>query len=441
MNRRTFIGRTLAAGLGGALLGRTWAFGDAGEGPLRFSQSTLAEFYNACQRQLLKEYFPFWENGGHDGELGGFICYLYPDGSVQDPRKDIWYQGRGIWVYSHYYNAFAQSPDRHWLLTRARMAREFMVRYMHRGDGTWLTTVDRGGNPTGSIAVDRSQNIYGALFAAAGLIALAKAMGREEDLELARLALRKSIKRYEDPAYAGVTAPGVENSGLRSQGHTFMFLWVIPQLLELSPDPILEEVLSEHLELLHSKFWNPEFGISNEILEHDYARLPTQAGFMVPGHSIEAQWMGMLAARRLGKADMEANFRDRMRHLIEISWDEEFGGTCDTAYHAVATDGHPAGPVMDIKTMWAQTEVCIGTMLAYELSGETWARDWFNKSWFYLQETMTTPHGVWRQAVDRQGRDKQREGISPYRMGNFHQPRCLMYLMQSIRRQMGWGKG
>lgn len=438
MNRRTFIGRTLAAGLGGTLFGRPWAFGTAQEGPLRFSKATLGDFYNLCQRQLVKEYFPFWENGGHDADLGGFICYLYPDGRVQDPRKDIWYQGRGIWVYSHFYNTFTEFPDRHWLLTRARMAREFMVRYMHQGDGTWLTTVDRAGKATGSIAIDRSQNIYGALFAAVGLIALAKAMGREEDLEHARLSLRKSVKRYDDPAYPGVTAPGVEKRGLRSQGHTFMLLWVIPQLLELSPDPVLEAVLSKQLDILHSKFWNPEFGISNEILDHDYSRLPSQAGFMVPGHSIEAQWMGILAARRMGKVDMEATFRERMRRLIEISWDEEFGGTCDTAYYAVAGGGHPAGPVMDIKTMWAQTEVCIGTMLAYELSGETWALDWFNKSWSYLQKTMTTPHGVWRQAVDRQGNDKQREGISPYRMGNFHQPRCLMYLMQSIRRQMGW---
>ena len=383
-------------------------------------------------------YFPFWERGGHDAELGGFMCYLHPDGTVQDPRKDIWYQGRGIWVYSHYFNTFPGSPDRHWLLTRARMARDFMVRHMHRGDGTWLTTVNRAGQPTGSIAIDRSNNIYGALFAAVGLIALAKAMGSEEDLELARLSLHKSVERYEDPAYAGVSAPGVEESGLRAQGHSFMFVWVIPQLLELSGDPVLAAVLDEHLEALHSRFWNPLHGISNEVLYHDYSRIPSQEDFMVPGHSIEAQWMGMMAARQRGQSQLEAAFRQRMRRLVEISWDEEYGGTCDTAYHAVETDEHPAGPVTGIKTMWAQTEVCIGTLLAYELSGEEWARDWFNHSWNYLQQRMTTPHGVWRQAVDRQGRDQQREGISPYRMGNFHQPRCLMYLMESLRRQMGW---
>ena len=87
--------------------------------------------------------------------------------------------------------------------------------------------------------------------------------------------------------------------------------------------------------------------------------------------------------------------------------------------------------------MWAQTEVAIGTMIAFEQSGEEWAREWFERSWNYLQRTMTTPFGVWRQAVDREGRDKQREGISPYRRGNFHQPRCLMYLIGHLERLHG----
>jgi mannose/cellobiose epimerase-like protein (N-acyl-D-glucosamine 2-epimerase family) len=440
MQRREFIGKTLAAGLGGAFALN--AFGvspGGGVGPgvlLPVSRKFLQELYGTCQAQLMKQYFPFWEKGGVDHENGGFMCYLYPDGSVENDRKDIWYQGRGIWVNAHCHNNFKNEVQGVGLLANARKARTFMVEHMHRGDGTWITTVDRTGQPVGSIAISRSNNIYGALFAAVGLIELAKATGSEEDLNLAKVSLRKSLERYEDPAYGGVSAPGVVEAGLRAQGHAFMLVWVIPQLLELQSDPWFEAILEEHLDALQNKFWNPDYGISNEVLFHDYSRIPSQAGFMVPGHSIEAQWMGMMAAGRKGDKALQEIFKNRMRRLIEMSWDYVFDGTCDTGYHAVATEKDPAGPVLDEKTMWAQTEVCIGCLLAYEHTGEQWALDWFKRSWDFLQRTMPTEHGVWRQAVDRQGHDKQREGISKYRQGNFHQPRCLMYLMESAQRML-----
>lgn len=435
MDRRSFLGTGLAAGLGAAGGFRVSASGQhrSGEGRLLSGadEDFLKQLRETCRKQLFDEYLPFWENGGHDAEHGGFMCYLHEDGTVQDDRKDIWYQGRGIWVYAYLYNEIDKQLK--WL-ERAKMARDFMVRHMHRGDGTWLTTVNRTGQPVSSIAVERSNNIYGALFAAAGLIQLARATGREEDLELARQSIWKSLERYEDPGYGGVGVPGIDSRGLRAQGHSFMFVWVIPQLLELDNDARLREVLDEHLGRLENDFWNPDFGISNEHLFHDYSRIPSKSGFMVPGHSIEAQWMCMEAVLWQGNEKRAREFASRMHRLVEMSWDYVFRGTGDTAYNVFSTEDHPAGPVLDEKTMWAQTEVALGCFLAHEKLAATWAREWFVRSWSFLQDTMTTPHGVWRQAVDRQGRDKQREGISVYRRGNFHQPRCLMSLIRSVDR-------
>jgi hypothetical protein len=53
---------------------------------------------------------------------------------------------------------------------------------------------------------------------------------------------------------------------------------------------------------------------------------------------------------------------------------------------------------------------------------------------------MQTDHGVWRQAVDRRGSGKQRPGISPYRKGNFHQPRCLMLNLLDVERLIDRGR-
>jgi hypothetical protein len=47
-----------------------------------------------------------------------------------------------------------------------------------------------------------------------------------------------------------------------------------------------------------------------------------------------------------------------------------------------------------------------------------------------------TGHGVWRQAVDRYGKDLQKDGVSSKRKGNFHRPRCLMMNLLSLQRMM-----
>jgi mannose/cellobiose epimerase-like protein (N-acyl-D-glucosamine 2-epimerase family) len=386
MNRRTFFEQGLAAGLGlvavgsapGLLLGQYPQPAGAGR---RTGIKNLGEHAAELRKRLFDEYLPFWEEGGYDRERGGFMCYLYDDGSVQDGRKDIWYQGRGIWVYSFLYNHIDPNPK--WL-DMARKSRDFMVEYMHNGDGTWLDTVNRMGEPAEGIDYSRSGNIYGALFAAAGLIQLARATGSQEDLDLARMSIRKSVARYDDPAYPGIATPASERSGLRAQGHSFMFSWIVPQLLELDADPWFEDLANTHLELIAERFWNPEYGISNEILFHDHSRIPALADRMVPGHSIEAQWMCMDAASRLGQTDLVPMFRTRMRRLIEMTWDHVFGGIGDTDYRVFATDNHSQGPEFGIKSMWAQAEVLVGTLMAYADTEESWALEWYEREWGYV---------------------------------------------------------
>ena len=60
------------------------------------------------RHRLFESYLPFWERGGIDQELGGFLCHLEDSGEPVDEEKNLWYQGRGLWVYSHLYNEFGQ---------------------------------------------------------------------------------------------------------------------------------------------------------------------------------------------------------------------------------------------------------------------------------------------------------------------------------------------
>ena len=441
MKRRNFIGAAMTAGLSGA----AFAWGEPVARPPVYTTVTaetlpsmiagmrLEELLAAYRNRLFKLYLPFWEKGGYDRELGGFMCYLTDDGRVQNDQKDIWYQGRGVWTYSFLYNFIDKNPK--WL-EMAQKSRDFMVKYMHKGGGAWQQAVSREGKPSESIGQGNADDIYGAMFAAGGLIQLYKATGKEEDLALARKSILKSVELYDNPNYTGVRLAGETKTGLRSQGHSFMMTWVIPQLLEFHTDARLDEVARQHLDLILHRFWNDDYGISNETLYHDYSRIPSRLAITSPGHTVETQWMAMYEAIREKNRPAFNLLKDRARRMIELSWDYIFGGMGDSEYYVFETKEHPAGAVWDLKTMWAQVEITVATMMTLEYTGDVWAREWYERSREWTWRVMSTDCGVFRQAVDRYGVNKVRPGIPETRRDNFHEPRYYMMNIIALERMI-----
>ena len=172
MKRRNFIGTGIAAGLSGAasLHAKTTApmtnykFGAFEVLPFKIAGMALEDLRDDYHNRLFNQYLPFWEKGGYDKEHGGFMCELNDDGTVHSDEKYIWYQGRGLWVYSFLYNNFGKDPH---YLKIARESRDFLVKYMFAGDGAWYESVNRYGKVIKSTGQGTGKDIYGAMFSAA----------------------------------------------------------------------------------------------------------------------------------------------------------------------------------------------------------------------------------------------------------------------------------
>jgi N-acylglucosamine 2-epimerase len=396
---------------------------------------TLQELKNDYKDRIFNHYLPFWEKGGYDKKLGGFMCELYDDGSVENDEKYIWYQGRGVWVYSYLYNNFGRDKK---FLEVARRSRDFLVKNMYAGEGRWRDSVNRQGKPViSTVAQGSVRDIYGALFASAGLIEMYKALGNEDDLKIAKKSILSSVKSYENPYYEGVTAPGTDKKGLRTQGHSFVLIWTLTDLLSFHKDPQLEELQEEHVNHIMHHFWNSEYGIVNENLFHDYTRIPGYESVMFSGHSLEALWIVLKEALRKKDIKLFETLKNRIRRLIEMDWDYVFGGLGTEEYNVFSSRGKCKGPTYDLKVMWAHTELLIATMMILEHTGETWAKEWYERGRKYCIKAFAgNGYGVWRQAVDRFGKDKQRPGISIYRKDNFHQIRYQMMNLLAIERMI-----
>jgi mannose/cellobiose epimerase-like protein (N-acyl-D-glucosamine 2-epimerase family) len=432
MNRRRFIlatvGASAAAMPGISSLGAMKRRGGEDESEF-YCGLTLQEHREELAGRLYDEYLPFWNKGGYDKEHGGFICNLTPEGIPVDDEKFIWYQGRAIWVYSFLYNHFGRDPG---YLEIARKTRDFMVRYMYLGDGKWAELVRRDGKLIKGVGP--GSDVYGWLFAANGLAEYYRISGDKEDIKLAEESILAAVKAYDSPVYQ----QGTEQEGFRQQGHSMVLARLLTQLIDHHSDPVLEDLLDFHADRLMTAFYNPQYRISNERLHHDYSRIPGEEGWMFLGHSLEAQWMVMQYALQKQDQAIYSKARDNFRRYLEIGWDPIFDGWASEDYHVFAGEDHALGTDYATKTMWAHTEILIGCMMVIENSGDTWARDWYRRTWEYVKKTYCLGAGAWEQAVNRQGEPISREkwGIHPMRRGNYHQPRFLMVNILSLDRML-----
>ena len=403
--------------------------------PSTLAGKSLVQLRDDYRDRLFRQYLPFWHRGGLDDQFGGIMCELNDDGSVASDEKFIWYQGRAVWLYAYLYNNFGRDER---FLKIARRIRDFMVKRMHAGGGKWNEKVRRDG----TVVEGPGSNVYGGLFAAAGLAEYYKAVRNANDLELAEQSIWAAVKQYDDPGYGDThttqyTAVPISESGIRSQGHSMVIVWILSGLLTFHQDAGLEKLQREHLDAVMNRFWNPDYGISNEYLRHDYSRLPEAAAHMFAGHSLETIWIAMHEALRIQDRAVFDTAKNRIRRLLEMCWDYVFDGWGDGDFFVHQTPEHGRGPQFEVKTMWAHCEVLIACMTILEYTGEVWAKEWYGRTLDYTLRTMAnTPHGIWRQAVDRQGKDLVRVGVSAKRKGNFHQPRFLMMNIQSLDRMI-----
>jgi len=141
----------------------------------------------------------------------------------------------------------------------------------------------------------------------------------------------------------------------------------------------------------------------------------------VPGHAIESLWFQMHVFSQL--APDEARAKQAARALLpclEAGWDPEFGGIL----LGIDVDGRepPYWKLADMKRWWPHTEAMPACLLAYELLGEDWCLEWFERvhDWAFAHFP-DKENGDWCQNLSREGHPIRR-------------PEDLIHLRPDIRK-------
>jgi len=394
----------------------------------------LEQLHKQYQHDLFDDCIPFLDKYVVDRVYGGFLCNTDRDGSRLSERKETWFEGRGIWVYSFLYRNFGGSPQH---LELARKTMQFILRARPEGTDTlWPDRLTREGEPLSP----SSAMIYGDMFIAEGLAEFARASGDMRPWEEAKRLIQKCLRVYERPGYAPDVVASyrcpkpVRFPGARSQGVAMVLIRVIKQMLEYRADPELQRVIDGAIDAVLNRFYNPDYCLNNELLNHDFTR-PTGdlARFIYTGHSIETLWMLADEAVRRGDRQMLETAAARFRRHVEVAWDDVYGGV-----FRGSSDIEQNQWVLD-KVLWAQEEVLIGALLFWEHLSAPWARDVFEKTYNYVQEHYPLRKhgfGYWITSADRKVTFEKHYD----RIENYHHPRHLMLNLLAIKRLIARGE-
>jgi mannose/cellobiose epimerase-like protein (N-acyl-D-glucosamine 2-epimerase family) len=370
------------------------------------------------ESDFFENWLPFWDRFGVDHERGGFFCWLNEHGERLSDQKYMWYQGRGLWVYSHLYRVFGRNPA---YLKIAEKTYQFLVEHGRDNDGFWLFNVGPNGEP-----IEPKDGLgYAGVFVAEGMQEFAHATGNTEALELSIDAFSRTLEIFNDPERH--TKPDYLEHyypGIRLLGMEMVIIRYLRQLMEHQEASGMREQIRTAIGHVFNEFRHPELKLNVEALDHNY-QLPDDENqdFCLLGHSMETFWMIMDAGAFLGDDSIVDLAIERYHEHDAVSWNNE-----DRRYHTLYC---PSRPVDETQVIWHYDEVIIANLMMYFLKGDQAAHDRAleidaRTEELFRLEGRNGP--IWNRDVDPKGRP-----IFPMgRIGNYHTPRRWMVSLELL---------
>ncbi len=316
---------------------------------------------------LLCDVVPFWMEHGLDREYGGIMTGVDRRGNRIDDDKGVWQQGRFAWTLGFLCNHVERRSE--WE-NAVKGTLEFLRKYCYDRDGRMFFHMTRRGDP-----IRKRRYAFSESFASIAYGEYARLTGSEEYAELARKTYRVYGDHVDFPPKFTDVRP------TRGLGHPMINIVTCQRLRESigyeEADARIDQAIAD-IAKYHLK---PDIRCVMETVAPDGAIIDhIDARTLNPGHAIEGAWFIMNEGKRRGRTGYIRMGLDMLDWSWERGWDKEYGGIL--YYRDVY--GHPVSEYwQDMKFWWPHNEVCIATLLAYQLTGaekyarmHTLAHDW-----------------------------------------------------------------
>ena len=366
-----------------------------------------------CRKDLTTDIMPFWLKHGWDRRNGGIYTCVDRDGSLMDPTKSGWFQGRFAFTCSYAYNVVEKNGT--WLKAAKSML-DFIDAHLF----------DRRGRAYFSLAADGTplrmrRYVFSECFAAMAMSEYARATRSDGYAAKALNLFRRILRFMDDPK---MTPPKFEPT-VEAQGHslTMMLINVALRLKDVCDDPALDRQIAKSVKLLRENFVHPEFKALLETVGPNGEFIDTMIGRTInPGHCIETSWFLMEVAEKTGDRELLNLALTILDWSLAWGWDKKYGGIISFR----DCRGFPAQCYeQDMKFWWPQCETLIATQYAWNLTKKAKWLKWHQKvrEWTYAR-LPDRKYGEWYGYLHRDGTVAQPAKGNLFK-GPFHIPRMM----------------
>ncbi|MFN0105282.1 MAG: AGE family epimerase/isomerase [Bryobacteraceae bacterium] len=373
------------------------------------------------RQELTGRVLPFWLRHALDRKNGGYYNCLDAAGEIYDPRKHVWMQGRGAWMFARLYNEFDPRPE---YKEAAEIIFRFLDAHARRGEPRCWFSLTHDGQP---VAFQRKP--YTAFFVALALVEYSKISNNPAHLAEAVDLFWRMEEWIRKPDLLGrpPLPGGVANSQLAD---LYVLAWLAFELDRVHPDPRYRQIIQSCLRRLTAHY-HPEHRLFMENAAigdaRQFRQLP-EGRLICTGSSLEVCWLFLHMLQKAPDAAMEQTLLEAILGSLEYGWDKEFGGL----YYFQDVDGRP--PVAlesNMKLWWPHTEAIYACALAYKRTGDERYLEWWGRVDEYSFRVFAdSKHGEWFGYCDRRGDVATPLKGGPYK-GIFHVPRALLFTLQA----------
>ena len=366
----------------------------------------LGEIREVFRHELEDITIPLWRKQGVDWEFGGYLPHLDESGNLLTTNKQLYYQGRVLWLFSYLYNNFGGDP---YHLRAAENGYRFLKNHCVDDKYDWFTEVTRDGKP-----VTKFSDIYASIYMILGLGEYYRATGSEEACMMAVNTTCRVTEIVLSPHYQAHGHGPWYEPGTKRLGTWLHLLNAVTPLLKYTDDPGIEKIAKMCVRYMLNYHWRPDLGVAFETLQPDFNPYPddlfvddeergyqNQARWVNNFHTMEASWMIMDEALRVGNTSMFMEGMKLGRVHLEKFWVRR--GSEQGIIQFLRPDDPDPLKGRDICKPYVFREIFILLLLAIEHTREDWAFEWFDRVFSYAYEkplewpwmdTLHQPRGV-----------------------------------------------
>lgn len=382
----------------------------------------LREIRSGYQKELFDSVLPFWLRHSLDWQNGGYFTCLDRDGSVFDPRKYVWMQGRQVWMLSRLYNEVERREE--WL-SAARLGAEFLRRHAFDARQRCWFSLSAGGQPAFF-----QRKPYSGVFVMLGFLEYARATG-DVWYRARAVELFWSVKAWIEDSRL-LDRPVLPGAPSYSQlADVYVLCSMALELHRETGDIRYHEILKQCLTQVRGHIHAPS-GLLLENASEDpgFPRFP-EGRLVCAGSIFEITWILFRALDLHPDAALEQALLQAVEAAMEFSWDRDHGGL----YYFQDLEGRSQLSLeSNMKLWWVHAEALYGLLCCYARSREPkWLAALERVHEWTFARFPDREFGEWFGYLDRRGEPALPLKGGSYK-GLFHIPRCLLFSVQTMER-------